>query len=101
MSDEPRRPKRPRDVDKLAKQIVDEATGEAEPEPEPEHPRDKNPAVVALGRLGGKARSEKLTAEERGEKRGKGLVRPQRSAETENHHPGWTVAGQDADRDVS
>ncbi len=56
-------PKRPRDVNQLAKFIVDVATGNA---PKPEAPRDdgKNPAAVALGRLGGlkggKARAKKL-----------------------------------------
>lgn len=58
--------KRPRDVNELAKLIVDIASGEVEDKPEDE---GKNPAAVALGRLGGKkggkARAEKLTAEER------------------------------------
>jgi hypothetical protein len=56
------------DLNQLAKSIVDQATGEAAPLPnEPE----KNPAAVALGRLGGikggAARAKKLTAEERSE----------------------------------
>jgi len=60
--------KRPRDLNQLARRLVDEATGEAPPEPpEPE----KDPAAVALGRRGGlkggKARAEKLTPEERSE----------------------------------
>jgi hypothetical protein len=59
--------KRPRDVNQLAKAIVDEATGSAPPEPKPE--REKNPAAVALGKLGGqkggKARAEKLSARKR------------------------------------
>jgi hypothetical protein len=57
--------KRPRDVNQLAKSIVDQATGQAPPEPKPE----KNPAAVALGRLGGlkggRARAETLSAESR------------------------------------
>ncbi len=57
--------KRPRDVNQLAKAIVDQATGEAPPEPQSE----KNPAAVQLGRLGGlrggKARAERLSASER------------------------------------
>lgn len=58
--------KRPRDVNELARQIVDEATGEAPPfDPD----AGKDPAAVALGRKGGlkggKARAEKMTAEER------------------------------------
>jgi len=73
-------PKRPRDVNELAALLVAEATAEDSPvtEPEPveselelEPPPDdgKNPAAVALGRLGGKkggpARMAKLTPEER------------------------------------
>ncbi len=50
----------------LASSIVQKATGETE-EPKPE----KNPAAVALGRLGGlkggKARAEKLSAKKRKE----------------------------------
>jgi hypothetical protein len=43
------KPKRPRDVNHLAKMIVDMSTGDAVPDPVP----TKNPAAVALGRLGG------------------------------------------------
>ncbi len=57
------RKKRPRDVNQLAKSIVEEATGEAPPEPPTCD--GKNPAAVALGRLGGlkggKARAAKLS----------------------------------------
>jgi hypothetical protein len=58
--------KRPRDVNELAKQLVDEATGEAPPfDPD----EGKDPAAVALGRKGGlkggKARAAKMTSEER------------------------------------
>jgi hypothetical protein len=60
--------KRPRDVNQLAKMIVDISTGEvSDEEPEPE--REKNPAAVALGRLGakkgGEARAAKLSARRR------------------------------------
>jgi hypothetical protein len=60
--------KRPRDPNALAKQIVDEATGEAEPfDPD----AGKDPAAVALGRKGGlkggKARAAKMTPEQRQE----------------------------------
>ena len=54
---------RPRDPNQLAKLIVDMATGEARPDA----PADdgKNPAAVALGRLGGakggKARAASLS----------------------------------------
>jgi hypothetical protein len=58
----------PRDPNQLAKAVVDFATGQREPDPEPPA---KNPAAVALGRLGGlaggKARAAKLTPEERRE----------------------------------
>ena len=62
----PKRPRRPRDPNELAFQVFQEAIGEAPPcEPEPE----KNPAAVALGKLGGakggRARAAKMTAEER------------------------------------
>jgi len=62
--------KRPADTNQLAKAIVDEATGEAAEEGTPTDD-GKNPAAVALGRLGGKkggkARAAKLTKEERSE----------------------------------
>ena len=58
--------KRPKDVNELARQLVDEATGEA-PKFDPDEGKD--PAAVALGRKGGlkggKARAAKLTPEER------------------------------------
>jgi hypothetical protein len=54
----------PRDTNQLAKLIGDMATGLAEPEPVPAGPA-KNPAAVALGRLGGlkggKARAANLS----------------------------------------
>jgi hypothetical protein len=63
--------KRPRDVNEIARQIVDEATGESDPEPPMKNSDGKDPAAVALGRRGGlkggKARAAKLTPEERAE----------------------------------
>ncbi len=60
--------KRPTDANKLAKAIVDLATGETE---EANPNIGKNPAAVELGRLGGlkggKARAEKLSPEKRSE----------------------------------
>jgi hypothetical protein len=57
------RSKRPRDPNQLAKFLVDSLTGNAPP-PAPEKP--KNPAAVALGKLGGAkggpARAAKLSA---------------------------------------
>ena len=74
MTDEPikpdpdKKPKRPRDGNQLAKNIVDLATGQAE-EVDPD--AGKDPAAVELGRKGGlkggKARAEKLTPEQRSE----------------------------------
>lgn len=60
--------KRPRDVNEIARQIVDEATGEVPPlDPD----EGKDPAAVALGRKGGlkggKARAAKMTAKQRSE----------------------------------
>lgn len=59
---------RPKDANQLAKLIVDIATGE-ETNQQPES--TKNPAAVALGRLGGlkggKARASSLTPEQRKE----------------------------------
>lgn len=59
--------KRPRDLNQLAKHIVDIAVGEAEDERGSY--QGKNPAAVELGRLGGqkggRARAERLSPEER------------------------------------
>jgi hypothetical protein len=55
----------PRDMAQLAKMVVDIATGEAPPEPA----STRNPAAVALGRLGGlkggKARAAGMTKKQR------------------------------------
>jgi len=60
--------KMPRDPNQLARMVADMAWGEAEPEPKSDKPA-KNPAAVALGKLGGakggKARAAKLTPEQR------------------------------------
>lgn len=60
--------KRPTDINQRAKSIVDLATGQAQ---ESAPTSDKNPAAVALGKLGGKkggkARAESLTPERRAE----------------------------------
>ena len=62
--------KRPRDVHSLAAPLVCESVGDEKVTPPPgEDIGDKNPAAVALGRLGGQkggaARAAKLTAGER------------------------------------
>jgi hypothetical protein len=70
--------KRPTDINLLARQIVEEAIGEPLTENPVQEPtiahqpvKEKNPAAVALGRLGGlkggKARAVKLSSEERKE----------------------------------
>lgn len=61
--------KRSSDVNVLASQIVAEATQEEKPTEIP--PKEKNPAAVALGKLGGlkggPARAKKLSAKKRKE----------------------------------
>ena len=63
-----RLPRRSRDINQIAFAIVGEAAGTAPPSPAE---RPKNPAAVALGKLGaskgGKARAENLSADERTE----------------------------------
>jgi hypothetical protein len=58
---------KPRDLNRLAKSIVDQATGQSPPKAKADE--GKNPNAVALGRLGGlkggKARAEKLSAQRR------------------------------------
>ncbi len=63
--------KRPRDPNQLAKLIVDIATGQAEDRDLTAEEQGKNPAAVALGRLGGlkggKARAATLSKTRRAE----------------------------------
>jgi hypothetical protein len=60
--------KRPRDTNQLAYQVMLESTGQA-PKFEPPAEKPKNPAAVALGRLGGlkggHARAAKLSRRKR------------------------------------
>jgi hypothetical protein len=62
----PKRSGKKKDLNKLAFSVVQQITGES---PRQESEREKNPAAVALGRLGGlkggKARAEKLSAKQR------------------------------------
>ena len=64
-------PKRPRDANQLAFQVVGELTGTLAPLPPEDAGPPKNPAAVALGKLGGskggKARAASLTPEQRRE----------------------------------
>ena len=60
-------PKRPRDPNQLAKSIIDIATGQKpDRDPTPEE-QGKDPAAVALGKKGGKARSDRLSEQRRKE----------------------------------
>ena len=68
----PKRSSKQKDIQQLAKSILDAVVPDAEPaKPEAKKPaeKEKNPAAVALGRLGGKkggaARAAKLTPAER------------------------------------
>lgn len=65
----PKRKGKKRDINELAKSIVDSATGENSQETPSKE--SKNPAAVELGRLGGlkggKARAKKLSPEQRSE----------------------------------
>ena len=64
----PKRSGKKKDLNELAYSVVQKLTGQA-PEEKPD--REKNPAAVALGRLGGlkggKARAAKLTKQQRRE----------------------------------
>jgi hypothetical protein len=60
-------PKRPRDPNQLAKSIIDIATGQKpDRDPTPEE-QGKDPAAVALGKKGGKARAAKMSPQQRAE----------------------------------
>jgi hypothetical protein len=59
-------PKRPRDPNQPAKSIVNIATGEKpDRDPTPEE-AGKDPAAVAMGKKGGKARADSLSSEKSG-----------------------------------
>jgi hypothetical protein len=62
-----KRPRKPPDANDLAFQVFQEAIGESPMQPDPDV--GKNPAAVALGKLGGakggKARAARMTPEER------------------------------------
>jgi hypothetical protein len=85
--------KRPRDVNSLAARLVRESVGDERVTPPPaEDIGDKNPSAVALGRLGGrkggKARAEKLSAEERS------MIAKKAAAErwSRNEAQSWTLS---------
>lgn len=60
-----KRPKRPRDINQLAAQVVAEAVGNKEPDIIPENHLSIRARKGGL--IGGKARAEKLTPEQRKE----------------------------------
>lgn len=66
-----KKPKRPRDVNQLAKRIVDIATGEDKEHSSKSKENAKDPAAVSLGRRGGLkggvARARSLSPSERRE----------------------------------
>jgi hypothetical protein len=61
----PKGQKRPADVIGNAVRVMEIATGQREEQYEPEP--EKNQAAAELGRKGGKARADKLTAKQRSE----------------------------------
>jgi hypothetical protein len=67
----PKRSSKASDPNVTAFEIIQAATGQPAKEPAKPKPRKKNPAAVALGRLGGlkggKARAAKLSVSERKE----------------------------------
>jgi hypothetical protein len=68
----PKRSSKQKDTQELARSVLDQVVPDAEPTPAlPEVKPEKNPAAVALGRLGGKkggpARAAKLTSGRRKE----------------------------------
>ena len=59
------RPKRPRDPNQLGKLIVDLSVGEADDSQNMPDDSGKDPAAMALGKKGGKARAKALSAKKR------------------------------------
>jgi hypothetical protein len=56
------KPKRPRDPNQLGKLIVDISVGEADDSKNMPNESRKDPAAIALGKKGGKARAAKLSS---------------------------------------
>ena len=59
------KPKRPRDPNQLGKLIVDLSVGEADDSQNVPDDRRKDPAAIALGKKGGKARAAKLSPKQK------------------------------------
>jgi hypothetical protein len=62
-----KKPNRPRDPNQLGKLIVDLSVGEADDSKNLPNESGKDPAAVALGKKGGKARAAKLSPRKRAE----------------------------------
>ncbi len=62
-----KKPKRPRDPNQLGKLIVDLSVGDADDSKNLPDEGGKDPAAVALGRKGGRARADKLSPTKRKE----------------------------------
>jgi len=60
-----KRPKRPRDPSQLGKFVVGVATGEIQDRELTPEEQGKNPAAVALGKKGGEARAQAMSAKRR------------------------------------
>ena len=61
------KPKRPRDPNQLGKLIVDISVGDADDSKNMPDESGKDPAAMALGQKGGKARAKALSAKTRSE----------------------------------
>jgi len=59
------KPKRPRDPNQLGKLIVDLSVGDADDSKNMPDESGKDPAAMALGKKGGKARAAKLSPKQR------------------------------------
>ena len=59
------KPKRPRDPNQLGKLIVDLSVGDADDSKNMSDESGKDPAAIALGKKGGKARAKALSAKKR------------------------------------
>jgi len=65
-SDDPStKKKRPRDLNQWAKRMTDIVSGEVEDRPPTPEEQGKDPAAAAMGKKGGKARAEGMSAERR------------------------------------
>jgi hypothetical protein len=82
----PRRSSKPKDTQQLARHVLDAVAPDAEPPKTKKATKVKNPAAVALGRLGGlkggKARADSLSPAKR-----KAIAKKAAAARWLNHSP--------------